>query len=156
MVYPSHFLSRQSLISSDRQISLGELIVYLPIPGGHIKLAERFVDGAFSFAMGWNYWYNWTIILPAEFSAASVLVDFWDKNTKLNSLWIIICLFILLCSSTSWGQIRRHILLLQPRIFRLYRRVWRSRIFFASIKIITIVGSSLFALAHIYDVLNLP
>lgn len=25
------------------------MISYLPIPGGHIKLAERFVDGAFSF-----------------------------------------------------------------------------------------------------------
>ena len=76
------------------QVSLGEMIAYLPIPGGHIKLAERFVDGAFSFTMGWNYWYNWTIILPAELSAASVLVDFWDKNTKLNSLWIILCLIV--------------------------------------------------------------
>ena len=76
------------------QVSLGELVAYLPIPGGHIKLAERFVNGAFSFAMGWNYWYNWTIILPAELSAASVLVNFWDKNTKLNSLWIIIVLIV--------------------------------------------------------------
>jgi amino acid transporter len=73
------------------------MIAYLPIPGGHIKLAERFVDGAFSFTMGWNYWYNWTIILPAELSAASVLVDFWDKNTKLNSLWIVICLIVVVC-----------------------------------------------------------
>jgi len=40
------------------QISLGEMIAYLPIPGGHIKLAERFVDPE-SFTMGWNYWYNW-------------------------------------------------------------------------------------------------
>lgn len=43
------------------QISLGEMIAFLPIPGGHIKLAERFVSPAFSLAMGWNYWYNWTI-----------------------------------------------------------------------------------------------
>jgi amino acid permease len=25
------------------------MVSYLPIPGGHIKLAERFVDPAFSF-----------------------------------------------------------------------------------------------------------
>jgi hypothetical protein len=31
------------------QVSLGEMVSYLPIPGGHIKLAERFVDPAFSF-----------------------------------------------------------------------------------------------------------
>ncbi|KAK7694580.1 hypothetical protein QCA50_001766 [Cerrena zonata] len=51
-------------------VSLGEMVAYLPIPGGHIRLAERFVDPALSFTMGWNYWYNWTIILPAELSAA--------------------------------------------------------------------------------------
>ncbi len=39
-----------------RQVSLGEMVAYLPIAGGHIKLAERFVDRALSFAMGWNYW----------------------------------------------------------------------------------------------------
>lgn len=39
------------------QVSLGEMVAYLPIPGGHIKLAERFVDPALSFTMGWNYWY---------------------------------------------------------------------------------------------------
>lgn len=36
-------------------ISLGEMIAFLPLPGGHIKLAERFVDPALSFAIGWNY-----------------------------------------------------------------------------------------------------
>ncbi|KAH8988821.1 amino acid permease-domain-containing protein [Lactarius akahatsu] len=75
-------------------ISLGEMISYLPIPGGHIKLAERFVDPALSFTMGWNYWYNWTIVLPAELSAAAILVDFWDKDTNLNSVWITICLVV--------------------------------------------------------------
>lgn len=43
--------------------SLGEMCAFLPIPGGHIKLAERFVDPAFSFAMGWNYAYNWVIVV---------------------------------------------------------------------------------------------
>jgi amino acid transporter len=42
-------------------VSLGEMVSYLPVPGGHIKLAERFVNPAFSFVMGWNYWYNWYV-----------------------------------------------------------------------------------------------
>jgi amino acid transporter len=96
MVYSSTSLlnTRQWLISDGLQVSLGEMIAYLPIPGGHIMLAERFVDGAFSFTMGWNYWYNFIIFLPAELSAASVLVNFWDKDTSLNSLWIVICLIV--------------------------------------------------------------
>ena len=69
-----HFLTRYGV-----QISLGEMIAYLPLPGGHIRLAERFVDPAFSFALGWNYWYNWTIGLPAELTAAAVLMQFWKS-----------------------------------------------------------------------------
>ena len=56
-------------------------------------MAERFVDPAFSFTMGWNYWYNWTIILPAELSAAAVLINFWNKDIN-NSAWIIVCLVV--------------------------------------------------------------
>ena len=55
------------------------MIAYLPISGGHIKLAERFVDPALSFTMGWNYWYNWMMLLPAELSAAAVLINFWNR-----------------------------------------------------------------------------
>ncbi|KAI0788209.1 amino acid permease [Fomes fomentarius] len=74
-------------------ISLGEMIAYLPLPGGHIKLAERFVNPALSFAMGWNYWYNWTILLPAELSAASVLMKFW--TTEVNSaVWVTMCFVV--------------------------------------------------------------
>lgn len=36
-------------------LCVGEMIAFLPIPGGHIKLAERFFNPALSFAMGWNY-----------------------------------------------------------------------------------------------------
>lgn len=52
-------------------ITIGEMISYLPIAGGHIKLAERFVDPAFSFALGWNLWYNWTVTLPGTVSESS-------------------------------------------------------------------------------------
>ena len=44
-------------------VSLGEMIIFLPLPGGFIKLAERFVDPAFAFATGWNYWYQLAVRL---------------------------------------------------------------------------------------------
>lgn len=89
-------------------------MAYLPIPGGHIKLAERFVDPAFSFTMGWNYWYvsrailsivtlfliilhryNWVIVLPAELSAASVLIGFWNKAVN-PAVWVTICMIVVI------------------------------------------------------------
>ncbi|KAJ3870099.1 amino acid permease/ SLC12A domain-containing protein [Lentinula novae-zelandiae] len=104
-------------------ISLGEMVAYLPISGGHIKLAERFVNPAFSFTMGWNYWYNWTIILPAELSAAAVLINYWNQDTQLNYAWITICLLVVvainLCGAGVYGE---------------------AEFIFASIKVLTITG----------------
>ena len=71
------------------------MIAYLPIAGGHIKLAERFVDPALSFTMGWNYWYNWVIILPAELSASAVLINYWN-DTISNGVWITICFLVVI------------------------------------------------------------
>ncbi|KAK7058790.1 hypothetical protein VNI00_001414 [Paramarasmius palmivorus] len=104
-------------------LGLGEMVAYLPIPGGHIKLAERFVDPALSFAMGWNYWYNWTILLPTELSAAAILIEYWTHSAKLNPAWISICLVVVVIinmfGAGAYGE---------------------AEFIFASIKVITIVG----------------
>ncbi|ORY31445.1 amino acid permease/ SLC12A domain-containing protein [Naematelia encephala] len=101
---------------------LGEMVAYLPIPGGHIKLAERFVDPALSFTMGWNYWYNWVIILPAELSAAAVLINYWNDSIN-NALWISICLIVVVVinmfGAGAYGE---------------------AEFWFASIKVLTITG----------------
>ncbi|KAF8203090.1 amino acid permease [Pholiota molesta] len=103
-------------------VSVGEMIAFLPITGGHIKLAERFVDPAFSFAMGWNYWYNWTILLPAELSAASVLISFWDKTIN-PAVWVTILMAVVisinLLGAGAYGE---------------------AEFVFASIEVITITG----------------
>ncbi|KAG1867740.1 amino acid permease/ SLC12A domain-containing protein, partial [Suillus subluteus] len=74
-------------------ITLGEMVAFLPIPGGHIKLAERFVDPAFSFTMGWNYCYGWMI--TSEISAAALLINYWN-HTVNDSVWVVMCLVVVL------------------------------------------------------------
>ncbi|KAI0935319.1 hypothetical protein AcV7_003793 [Taiwanofungus camphoratus] len=103
-------------------ISLGEMAAFLPIPGGHITFAERFVDSAWSFTLGWLYWYNWTIILPAEISAAAVLINYWDQSVN-NAVWITMCLVVVILinmfGAGAYGE---------------------AEFIFASIKVITITG----------------
>ncbi|ODO10069.1 hypothetical protein I350_02295 [Cryptococcus amylolentus CBS 6273] len=103
-------------------LCLGEMISYLPVPGGHITLAARFVDPALAFTMGWNYWYNWVIILPAELSAAAVLINLWNATIN-NALWISICLIVVvvinLFGVAAYGE---------------------AEFWFSSIKVLTIVG----------------
>lgn len=40
-----------------------------------------------------NYWYNWVIVLPAELSAAAVLINYWNTSIN-NAVWIIMCLVV--------------------------------------------------------------
>lgn len=103
-------------------LSLGELVTYLPIAGGHITLSGRFVDPALAFAMGWNYWYSWVIALPAELSAAAVLVNYWNKSIN-NAVWITI-FFAVVLSINFLGT----------------RAFGECEFWFASIKVLTIVG----------------
>ncbi|KAI0798668.1 amino acid permease [Irpex lacteus] len=103
-------------------ISLGEMIAYLPLPGGQIMLAERFVDEAWAFTLGWIYWFNWIIVLPAELSAGAVLIHFW--TTKVNdAVWVTIFLVVIitinLFGAGAYGE---------------------AEFIFASIKVITITG----------------
>ncbi|KAF7331999.1 Amino acid permease [Mycena kentingensis (nom. inval.)] len=113
---------RYFLISKCFNLFIQEMVAFLPIPGGHIKLAERFVDPAFSFTMGWNYWYNWIIILPAELSAAAVLINYWTTSVN-NAVWITMCLVVVviinLLGAGVYGE---------------------AEFIFASIKVITITG----------------
>ena len=38
--------------------ALGEMAAWLPIPAGFSGFANRFVDPALGFAVGWNYWFK--------------------------------------------------------------------------------------------------
>ncbi|PWN42157.1 putative general amino acid permease [Ceraceosorus guamensis] len=56
---------------------LGEMISFLPLNGGHIRLAGRFVDPALSAVIGWNIMLNACFTLAAEINALSVMVGYW-------------------------------------------------------------------------------
>lgn len=45
---------------------LGEMAAYMPLPGGHMMYAGRFVDKALGFAVTWGYALQWCLVCPAE------------------------------------------------------------------------------------------
>lgn len=112
---------------------LGEMVSHLPLPGGQFALASRFVSPSLGFAMGWLFWYNYMIVLPAELSASAVLVSYWtpagvDGSTCTtgicnNALWIAI--FLVVVWAINWGG---------TRIFG------EIEFWFCSIKVLTIIG----------------
>ncbi|ORY35346.1 amino acid permease/ SLC12A domain-containing protein [Naematelia encephala] len=114
-------------------VMLGEMVTEFPITGGQFALAGRFVAPEMGFAMGWLFWYNYIIVLPAEISAAAVLISYWTPAGDVgstctsgicnNALWVALMLIIVWAVNFAGT--------------RVYGEV---EFWFCSIKVITIIG----------------
>ncbi|KAL5315795.1 hypothetical protein ACEPPN_016666 [Leptodophora sp. 'Broadleaf-Isolate-01'] len=71
--------------------ALGELAVMYPVSGGFYTYSTRFIDPSWGFAMGWNYVFQWAIVLPLELVVASVTTQYWNKDID-PAVWITIFL----------------------------------------------------------------
>ncbi|OWR26492.1 gamma-aminobutyrate permease [Saccharibacillus sp. O23] len=116
--------------------SLGELATYSPEPGSFSAYAGRYVDPAFGFAMGWNYWYNWAVTIAAELAAATLIIKYWfpDSSSFLWSLLFLGVLFLLNALSVrAYGE---------------------AEYWFALIKIVTVLIFLVVGVAMIFGVLG--
>lgn len=105
--------------------NLSRCSALVPLSGAIIRHAEYFVDPALSFAQGWNSVYNYLISLPAELTAAAVIVSFWDDWTTAAA-WIVLFGGLLVIANL------------------LFVRVYGEMEFiFATLKILLIVGINL-------------
>lgn len=103
-------------------MSVAELSALVPLSGATVRHAEYFVDPALSFAQGWNSLYSWFVSLPAELTAAAVIVSFWDSTTTAAA-WIVLFGGLLVIANL------------------LFVRVYGEMEFiFASLKIMLIIG----------------
>ncbi|SYW86206.1 probable GAP1 - amino acid transport protein [Ustilago bromivora] len=77
-------------------MALGELGAIFPVAGSFAAYSTRFIDPAVGFAMAYNYWLQWLIVLPLELVAASIVIVYWDPNeTVPKGVWITIFLIII-------------------------------------------------------------
>lgn len=116
--------------------SLGEMAAYMPTSGSFSTYAAKFVDPAFGFAMGWNYWYNWAITIAAEISAVSLIMKYWfpDSSSALwTFLFIIIVLTFNLLSVRAYGE---------------------SEYWFAMIKVVTVIVFIIVSFLMIFGILK--
>ncbi len=75
---------------------LGELASTFPVSGSFAAYSTRFIAPSWGFAMGWNYWMQWFIVLPLELVAASIVINYWDPNNMITpGVWIIVFLVLI-------------------------------------------------------------
>ncbi|CDU23955.1 probable GAP1-amino acid transport protein [Sporisorium scitamineum] len=77
-------------------MALGELGAIFPVAGSFAAYSSRFIDPAVGFAMAYNYWLQWLIVLPLELVAASIVITFWDPHEVVpRGVWIALFLIII-------------------------------------------------------------
>ncbi|KIW16282.1 hypothetical protein PV08_06333 [Exophiala spinifera] len=114
-------------------VALGEMVSKFPIPGGQFALAGRFVAPELGFAMGWLYWYNYIIVLPAEISAAAVIISYWTPAGDPDSTCTTG-----ICNNAMWVGLM--LIVVWAINFAGTRVFGELEFWFASIKVITILG----------------
>ncbi|KAI9371010.1 amino acid permease/ SLC12A domain-containing protein [Aspergillus egyptiacus] len=69
--------------------ALGELAMMYPISGGFYTYSTRFIDPSWGFAMGWNYVFQWAIIVPLELTVAGLTIEYWQVDISV-AVWITV------------------------------------------------------------------
>lgn len=62
-----------------------------PVSGGFYTYSTRFIDPSWGFAMGWNYVFQWAIVLPLELTVCAITITYWNDQIS-EIVWIMVFL----------------------------------------------------------------
>lgn len=85
--------------------SLGEMATYLPVTGSFATYSSCFVDPAFGFAMGWNYWFNWAITIAVDVVSCGVVMNFWFPHVPS---WTFSLAVLVLVTVINWLSVKSY------------------------------------------------
>ncbi|KAK6835970.1 hypothetical protein PG987_006465 [Apiospora arundinis] len=78
-------------------LCMAEMVTYLPISSPFIRFAGRWVDEAFGFAAGWNFFVFEAALVPFEITACNVVIHFWSEAVPTAAIIaIVIILYALI------------------------------------------------------------
>lgn len=60
--------------------SMAEMMIYMPVSGGFIRLAGHWVDEALGFAAGWNFFFYEALLIPFEITALNLVLSYWRDD----------------------------------------------------------------------------
>ncbi|KAJ0108319.1 hypothetical protein J7T55_005296 [Diaporthe amygdali] len=73
-----------------------EFSSYLPVRGSSVNyFAARYVSSSLGFALGWMYWYIFAITVPAEITATSLVIEYWNPPVHV-AVWITISMVVII------------------------------------------------------------
>ncbi|CAK7904134.1 amino-acid permease Gap5p [[Candida] anglica] len=108
--------------------AMGELAVTFPISGSFNVFASRFIDPSVGFAVAWNYFFQFLVLLPLELVAGSITMEYWHTNVNPD-VWVLI--FYVLVAAINFFGVKAY---------------GEAEFIFSGVKVIAVIGFILVSL----------
>ncbi|KND86543.1 General amino acid permease AGP2 [Tolypocladium ophioglossoides CBS 100239] len=82
-------------------LCMAEMVTYLPISSPFIRFAGRYVDEAFGFAAGWNFFVFEAALVPFEVVACNLILHFWTDAIPTAAVIIVIIILYALINALA-------------------------------------------------------
>lgn len=66
--------------------SIAEMAILHPVSGGFVRMAGKWVDDAFGFMAGWNFFLYEALVVPFEITALGLVIGYWSDNVPLGAV----------------------------------------------------------------------
>ena len=68
---------------------IAEMTTMMPVSGGFIRLAGEWVDDAFGFMAGWNFFLYEALLIPFEITALCEVLGFWRNDIPYAAVIVV-------------------------------------------------------------------
>ncbi|KAK7408637.1 hypothetical protein QQX98_009201 [Neonectria punicea] len=86
---------------------MAEMAVYMPVSGSFVRFAGKWVDEAFGFMAGWNFFLYEAAMIPFEISAINLVLTFWRDDIPVWAVCLA-CIFLYgllnICAVQYYGE----------------------------------------------------
>jgi amino acid transporter len=66
--------------------AMAEMATFMPVSGGFVRMAGHWVDEAFGFAAGWNFFLYEALLIPFEITALNLVLKFWRDDIPVAAV----------------------------------------------------------------------
>lgn len=66
--------------------AMAEMATFMPVSGGFVRMAGKWVDEAFGFAAGWNFFLYEALLIPFEITALNLVLKFWRDDIPVAAV----------------------------------------------------------------------
>ncbi|KAF2795130.1 amino acid transporter-like protein [Melanomma pulvis-pyrius CBS 109.77] len=65
---------------------MAEMSVFMPVVGGWVRMGSKWVDEAYGFTAGWNFFLYEAVLIPFEISALNLVLTYWRDDIPVAAV----------------------------------------------------------------------